>query len=106
MYVVESSHYTLFNIQTAKPHLVRKKILNNYIVLEVGDETPVKWRSYVGMDTRFVLNSVHINDNAKAIRGVSDNVFAEIMKRTKDVTENKEINRDELVSLNSTVSVI
>lgn len=106
MYVVESNKYTLFNIQTAKPYLVREKILNNYLVLEVGDETPVRRRSYVGMDTRFVLENVNINDDAKAIRGVSNRIFDKIMRHTDDVKQDVEIDRDKLVSLNNTVSVL
>lgn len=106
MYVVESNKYTLFNVQTAKPYLVRNKVINNYVVLEVGGETPVRHRSYVGMDVRFVLRNVQISDTAKAVRGVSDKIFAEIISHTSDVKDDKLINSDEILSLNRTVTVI
>ncbi|WP_273713348.1 hypothetical protein [Leuconostoc mesenteroides] len=106
MYVVESLQYTLFNIQTAKPNLVRQKVINNFVVLEPGKETPVRRRSYVGMDVRLILNGVIISDQAKTAVGLSKEIFDDIVQHSLNVKKNKNISTAELLLLNDTVNPI
>lgn len=103
-YVVETPRLTLFNIQTAKPELVRRKIISHWVEVDptVG---PVQHRSYIGLDVRFILEDAIVDDGAKTAtpRPLDKGVFNQVIGKTKNLENNAFLDIDELVSMNTCV---
>jgi len=106
MYAVENNRYSLFVIQTAKPYLVRNKILKNYITLDCGDDSPVKHRSYLGMDLRFIIENIKISEQAKTKVGLSKLILRKIRSQAKFVAQEIAINQADVINLNETITVL
>lgn len=106
MYVVENDRFSVFAIQTAKPQLVERAVLNNYLVLNPGDMSPVVRQSYLGMDTRFILEGVEISDSVKASIGLSEYLFDIVKSKARFVTDNVVLNQREVAQLNEGVILL
>lgn len=105
MYVVENTRYSIFAIQTAKPQLVDRAVLKNYLTLEPGAGSPVRRKSYIGMDTRFILENVVLSEKIKAVSGLNPDIFKSVQSKARFVLDTCVINQRELVMLNDGISL-
>lgn len=103
MYAVETPRLSLFSIQTAKPFLVEKSIIENYITLECGNDSPVKHKSYLTMDIRFILENVSVPDELKAENKLSDSIFTVLKEKSKLVKSDMLLNKQEVLQINKKI---
>lgn len=104
MYAVETDRLSLFSIQTAKPFLVEQSILENYITLDCGDGSPVRHKSYLAMDIRFILENVLVPDELKTPVGLSDSIFERLKDKARFVKSDMLLDNQEVVQINEKVS--
>ena len=68
--------------------------------------SPVVRQSYLGMDTRFILEGVEISDSVKASIGFSEYLFGIVKSKARFVTDNVVLNQREVAQLNEGVTLL